>query len=77
MPFNIDSVNQQMASGTNAMASQIDSLMSKTASGQSLSEQDMLQLQNAMNKWNIMVSMQSNIQKTWADTLKNIVSNMR
>ena len=77
MPFDMGNINSQVNSGIDKLGGDVESQMSKISSGEDLSEQDMLSLQYSMNKWNILVSMESNLQKTWADTIKNIVSNLR
>ena len=77
MAFDMNATSQQISSGIDQIGSEMSDLMNKAASGEDLSEQDLLVLQDKMNRWNIMISMQTNIQKTWSDALKNIVNNMR
>ena len=77
MAFDMKNINNQVNSGIDSLGGQIQSQMSKVSQGEDLSEQDMLKLQYDMNRWNILVSMATNIQKTWADTIKQIVSNLR
>ncbi|MCG8650823.1 MAG: EscF/YscF/HrpA family type III secretion system needle major subunit [Pirellulales bacterium] len=72
----MNGLRDQVGSGIDSIGGEIQSQMGQIASGQNLSEQDMLSLQYAMNRWNILVSMETNIQKTWADTIKNIVRNL-
>jgi len=76
MAFSIDNANQQMNTAIDSVGQQMSGLLAKSSS-QQLSEEDMLQLQNSMNRWSIMISMETNIQKTWGDTLKSIASNLR
>ena len=76
MAFSIDNANQQMNTAIDSVGNQMSGLLAKSSS-QQLSEEDMLQLQNSMNRWSIMISMETNIQKTWGDTLKSIASNLR
>ena len=76
MAFSIDNANQQMNTAIDTVGQQMSGLLAKSSS-QQLSEEDMLQLQNSMNRWSIMISMETNIQKTWGDTLKSIASNLR
>lgn len=42
-----------------------------------MTELEMINLQHDLNKWSMMVNMQSNILKTMADAMKSIVANMR
>ena len=76
MAFSIDNANQQMNTAIDSVGQQMSGLLAKSSS-QQLSEEDMLQLQNSMNRWSIMINMETNIQKTWGDTLKSIASNLR
>lgn len=76
MSFDMESIKKQVSSGIDSIGGEIASQMSKISSDQDLSEQDMLSLQYEMNKWNILVSMESNVQKTWGDTIKTVVNNL-
>lgn len=76
MSFNMDNINQGISSSLGSLGSDI---ATQTAAGNngSLSEIQLLELQQSMQKWSIMVNMQTNMQKTWSDALKAIVSNLR
>ncbi len=76
MGFDMNAVNQQMSSSIDQVGADMASQLDKTQGGE-MSEEDMLQYQDSMNRWNIMINMQTNIQKTWGDALKAIASNFR
>jgi len=76
MSFNMDAINSGINSSLNSLGSEIATKTAETNNG-TLSEVQLLQLQQSMQKWSIMVNMQTNMQKTWSDALKAIVSNLR
>ena len=76
MSFDMANVNNALSQSVSGLGGDIQQKMSGTSGG-ALSETEMLDLQHSLGKWTIMVNMQSNMQKTWADALKAIVSNMR
>ena len=76
MSFNMDAINSGINSSLNSLGSEIATKTAETNNG-TLSEVQLLQLQQSMQKWSIMVKMQTNMQKTWSDALKAIVSNLR
>mgnify|MGYP002623295127 CR=1 FL=1 len=75
MAFNMDSINTTLNSGLDSMGADIAAKTS-SSSGE-MSEVELLQLQQSLQKWSIMVNMHTNIQKTWSDALKSIVQNLR
>ena len=76
MPFDMSALFGHMESGLSTIGDEIAAKIN-TAAGQELSEIDMLKLQHSTNRWNIMLSMQTNLMKTWADAMKSITANMR
>ena len=76
MSFNMDAINSGINSSLNSLGSEIATKTAETNNG-TLSEVQLLQLQQSMQKWSIMGNMQTNMQKTWSDALKAIVSNLR
>ncbi len=74
MSFNIDQVNQGINSSIGELGGDIATRMN---SGQEMSEVEMLGLQHSIQRWSIMVNMQTNMQKTWSDGIKAVVSNLR
>ena len=76
MSFDMDRINTGINTSLNTLGANIST---QTANGNNgaLSEVQLLQLQQSMQKWSIMVNMQTNMQKTWSDALKAIVSNLR
>ena len=75
MAFNMNNINTQMNSTLDTLGAEISS---KTAASQGeMTEIQLLDLQRSMQKWSIMVNMHTNMQKTWSDTLKSIVQNLR
>ena len=75
MAFNMDTINSTLNSSLDTLGGDIASQTSQT--GGEMSEVQLLQLQQSLQKWSIMVNMHTNIQKTWADAMKAIVQNMR
>ena len=76
MSFDMDRINTGIGTSLNSLGSDIATKTAGTNNG-ALSEVELLQLQQSMQKWSIMVNMQTNMQKTWSDALKAIVSNLR
>ena len=74
MSFNMDNINRSIGGSIDTLGG---SIATQTSNGDTLSEVQMLQLQQSMQKWSIMVNMQTNMQKTWSDALKAVVSNLR
>lgn len=76
MSFDMDRINTGINSSLNTLGANIST---QTANGNNnaLSEVQLLELQQSMQKWSIMVNMQTNMQKTWSDALKAVVSNLR
>lgn len=74
MSFNMDRINAGINSSVSSLGNQI---ATQTQGEEALSEVQLLQLQQSMQKWSIMVNMQTNMQKTWSDALKAVVSNLR
>ena len=75
MAFNMNSINSTLNSNLETMGADIAAKTSE--SGGEMSEIQLLQLQQSLQKWNIMVNMHTNIQKTWSDAIKSIVQNLR
>lgn len=76
MAFNMETINTSMNSTLDSLGADI-STQTSNASGGEMSEVQLLQLQQSMQKWSIMVNMHTNIQKTWSEAMKAIVQNMR
>lgn len=74
MGFDIDNISSNISSSLDTLGADI---ASRVSGGEELSEIELLKLQDSMQKWSIMVNMHTNIQKTWAEALKAIVSNLR
>ena len=74
MSFNMDNINRSIGGSINTLGGNI---ATQTSNGDTMSEVQMLQLQQSIQKWSIMVNMQTNMQKTWSDALKAVVSNLR
>ena len=75
MAFNMNNINSTLNSSLETMGADIAAKTSD--SGGEMSEIQLLQLQQSLQKWSIMVNMHTNIQKTWADAMKSIVQNLR
>ena len=75
MAFNMNNINNTLNSSLETMGSDIAAKTSE--SGGEMSEIQLLQLQQSLQKWSIMVNMHTNIQKTWSDAIKSIVQNLR
>ena len=76
MAFDLDGVNRALGATVGTLGSQIQSKMG-ALQGAEMSELDMIDLQHSLNKWSMMVNMQTNILKTMSDGMKSIVTNMR
>ncbi|MBI1247953.1 hypothetical protein GC197_08955 [bacterium] len=76
MAFNMENINSSMNTTLDSLGADISSQTSNTNGGE-MSEVQLMQLQQSMQKWSIMVNMHTNIQKTWSDAMKAIVQNMR
>ena len=75
MAFDMNSINSTLNSNLDTMGADIAAKTSE--SGGEMSEVQLLQLQQSLQKWSIMVNMHTNIQKTWSDAIKSIVQNLR
>ena len=75
MAFNMNSINSTLNSSLETMGADIATQTAQ--SGGEMSEIQLLQLQQSLQKWSIMVNMHTNIQKTWSDAMKSIVQNLR
>ncbi len=75
MAFDMNRINSGISTTLETLGADI--AQKSTGSGENLSEIELLKLQGSMQKWSIMVNMHSNIQKTWSDGLKAVVSNLR
>ena len=76
MAFNLNDVNSALGSTVNSLGGEIQSKMN-AAQGGNMSEVQMIDLQHSLNKWSIMLNLQTNIMKTMADGMKSVVQNMR
>ena len=76
MGFDMTSVNNALGAAVNATGGDITSKLQSAQGGQ-MSEIEMLELQHSLNRWSIMINLQSNVMKTWSDALKSVVQNLR
>ncbi|MEM7475304.1 MAG: type III secretion system needle filament subunit SctF [Planctomycetota bacterium] len=76
MSFRLDDINSQLGNTVSSLGNNLQSKMNSSQGG-NMTELEMINLQHDLNKWSMMVNMQSNILKTMADAMKSIVANMR
>jgi len=76
MAFNLQGVNTALGSTVNNLGQRVQSQMNANRGGD-MTEVEMINLQHEMNRWSMMVNMQTNIMKTMSDGMKSIISNMR
>lgn len=74
MGFDMSRINSNIGASIDQMG---QSIASQSSGSGELTEVQLLDLQQSINKWNMMVNMQSNIQKSWSEALKAVVQNMR
>ncbi len=76
MGFDMGSVNNALNSSVGNLESKLRQNM-QAAQGGDLSQQDMMNLQFELSKWQLVTNLQSNIMKTLSEAVKGTIQNMR
>lgn len=76
MSFRLDDINSRLGTTVSSIGSNVQTQLNNTQGG-NMTEVQMINMQHELNKWSMMVNMQTNILKTMADAMKSIVGNMR
>ena len=71
--ISIDSTMKSFAEGTDKMEGDVANAQEAAQSGNT---SDAMKLQFAIQKWSVMMSMESNVSKAVADAMRSIVKNM-
>ena len=76
MGFDMGSVNNALNSTVGSLESNLRSNLNASKNGD-LSQQDMMNLQFQLSKWQLVTNLQSNVMKTLSDAVKGTIQNLR
>jgi type III secretion apparatus needle protein len=76
MGFDMGSVNTALNSTVGSLESNLRSNLNASKTGD-LSQQDMMNLQFQLSKWQLVTNLQSNVMKTLSDAVKGTIQNLR
>ncbi|MEO1524994.1 MAG: EscF/YscF/HrpA family type III secretion system needle major subunit [Planctomycetota bacterium] len=76
MSFRLDDINSRLGNTVGSIGSNVQTQLNN-AQGGNMTEVEMINMQHELNKWSMMVNLQTNILKTMSDAMKSIVGNMR
>jgi type III secretion apparatus needle protein len=76
MAFNIDSVNSTLGNAAATFEKNVDQKVS-SLQGKDVSNQEMLDLQFQLSKWQLATSLQSNVMKTLNEGIRGTIQNLR
>lgn len=76
MAFNIDNVNSTLGNAAAQFEGNVEQKV-QSLQGKDVSNQEMLDLQFQLSKWQLATSLQSNVMKTLSEGIRGTIQNLR